>query len=34
VVKDKLEEVFSAQEVEDIMGGNWISFFERALPRG
>jgi membrane dipeptidase len=34
VVTDKLKEVFSAQEVEDIMGRNWISFFERALPRG
>jgi membrane dipeptidase len=34
VVTDKLKEAFSAQEVEDIMGRNWISFFERALPRG
>jgi len=34
VVTDKLKEAFSAQEVEDIMGRNWITFFERALPRG
>jgi membrane dipeptidase len=34
VVADQLRQRFSEQEVEDMMGGNWISFFERALPRG
>jgi membrane dipeptidase len=31
-VDERLRQRFSKQEVEGIMGGNWLSFFERALP--